>query len=182
VPDDSQSHDWQPCAAKPVVQSQNSRSGLTLKNALAPYSPFLPFVVSSVPSQPDVGLNEIVGRGEGAGEGWLEGAGEGRLDGTGDGFEVGVGVGKAVAVGAGVGCGVGTGDVVGIEVGDVGGGVGLEVGCTVGCEEGARKQICHPASLTEVSEYHDMLVLGDTETPSGPVVPWYSTPSIISLS
>ena len=49
--------------------------------------------------------------------------------------------------------------------------VGLEAGCTVGCEEGAGKQICHPASLTEVSEYHDMLVLGDTETPSGPVVP-----------
>ena len=27
-----------------------------------------------------------------------------------------------------------------------------------------------------------MLVLGDTETPSGPVVPSYSTPSIVSSS
>ena len=122
MPDDSQSHDWQPCGAKPVVQSQNSRSGLTLKNTLAPYSPFLPFVISSVPSQPDVGTSVIVGRGEGAGEGWLDGAG--------DGFGVGVGVG------AGVGCGVG-GDVVGIEVGgDVGDGVGAADGVGDGAADG----------------------------------------------
>ena len=69
----------------------------------------------------------------------------------------------------GVGAGVGTGDTVG--AGDV------------GCEEGLNsKQTRHPDLWTELSEYHEMLVLAVTETLSGPVVPLYWTPSIVSLS
>ena len=55
----------------------------------------------------------------------------------------------------------------------------VTVGCgdIVGCDVGARsKQTCHPASYTKLSEYHDMLVLGVTETPSGPELYWLDNP------
>ena len=77
-------------------------------------------------------------------------------------------------------------NIVGARVGrGVGAELGEEVtvGTCVGTGVGATgKQSCHPVSVIVESEYHDMLVLGNTETPSGPVVPSYSTPSIVRWS
>ena len=79
-------------------------------------------------------------------------------------------------VGSGVvGVTVGSGDVEG-----AGETVGGEVGDTVGkgVESGTR-QICHPAWVTEPSEYQLMLELVETETPSGEELPEYCTPSTV---
>ena len=94
------------------------------------------------------------------------GVGIGDVVGASDGSEVGAAVG--VEVGAAVGCDVG------ISVG-MGVGCGVTVGAdVVGCEVGAScKQSSHPAYVQMRSEYHVMLVVGDTETPSGPALPVY---------
>ena len=87
---------------------------------------------------------------------------------------------SAYAVGVGVGAGVGVELKVGVELG-----AEVTVGCGtgVGCGEGASsKQSCHPESRNAQSEDHVMLVLGETETPSGPEVPLYSAPSIVRMS
>ena len=71
-----------------------------------------------------------------------------------------------------VGMGVGTGVTVGASV---------AVGDVVG--DGVAKQICHPADVPPSSEFHEMTVLGDTETPSGPEEysggPQYLVPSTV---
>ena len=84
---------------------------------------------------------------------------------------VGVMVGKGF--GAAVGVMVGTG--VGVAVGNM---VETGVGAAVGTKQPGT-QTCHPEYVTEPSEYHDMLVLGETQTPSGPEPESYLTPSIV---
>ena len=68
----------------------------------------------------------------------------------------------AVGMGVGMGITVGASVIVGAVVGD-----------------GVGKQICHPEASLPSSEYHEMTVLGDTDTPSGPKGPQYLVPSIV---